>query len=169
MAGHLCWIHLFLSVQASVWLSWCFDPKTPPVSGVWRPSTPCVRWSNPGFALIYSAIHPLPFASFVMSLVIVVCHSLSSHSRYCLHSHLIAEIKNTTLRTLLHLKFIHFLCICFKIGHVFKKNFPLSDTDSLPGSVPGLVPAACEGGDGGSVQRRLLSELVSRELLGCAH
>lgn len=93
----------------------------------------------------------------------------SSHSLYCLRPHLIAEIKNTTLCALPHLKYIHFLCICFKSGHVFKKNFPLSDTDSLPGSVPGLVPAACEGRGGGSVQRRLLSELVSGKLLGCAH
>lgn len=45
-------------MQASVRPSWCFGQRTQPVSGVWRPSTPCVRWSNPGFD--HLSFCPLP-------------------------------------------------------------------------------------------------------------
>lgn len=123
-------------MQASVWLSWCFDQRTQPVCGVWRPSTPCVRWSNPGFVLIHSAppltFAPLPFASFL--------HPFSHHllsdftpSSISLQRLEIeptfkcpAEVKNNNLCALPHLKWIIwvFFANCFKTGHVFKKYFP---------------------------------------------
>lgn len=60
-----CWsscfwksIHLSVSTQAHIWPSWCSDLKTLRVSGAWRPSTPCVRWNNPGLALIFCPFSP---------------------------------------------------------------------------------------------------------------
>lgn len=124
-------------MQASVWLSWCFDQKTQPVCGVWRPSTPCVRWSNPGFALIHSALHltfaPLPFASFFISLVIIVCQispfvfsfSLMPWEPYPTFR-CSAEIKNAALCALPHLKWIHFFCeFVSNLGMCSKKNLSL--------------------------------------------
>ena len=65
-------------LQASIWLSWCFDQKTRPACGVWRPSTPCVRWSNPGFALVYSALHHLTFAPLCFCFLPLFSHHLLS-------------------------------------------------------------------------------------------
>lgn len=114
--------------------------------------------------------HPSSLTFALLPFVIIFSSSSSSlMPRPCPTFKCSAEIKNTTLCALPHLKLIHFMWICFKAGHVFKNFFPLSDTDSLPGSVPGPVPAACEGGGWGNDQKRLLSELVSGELLGRPH
>lgn len=56
----------------------------------------------------------------------------------------------------------------FKKSRCFRKSL-LCLTDSLPGSIWGLVPAAREGGGRRSVQERMLPELVSGELPGCSH
>lgn len=132
-AGHLvpvCWIHLSLFMQASIWLSWCFGQKTQPVSGVWRPFTPCVRWSNPGFALIYSAhLCSSPFC-FISSVIIFYQMSLFVFSfslmPWDLNPQLYALLK---LKTLLYVHCLirnemFFLWVGFKTGHVFKKSFP---------------------------------------------
>lgn len=128
-AGHLvlvCWSHLSLSMQASVWPSWCFDQKTQPVSGVWRPSTPCVRWSNPGFALIFSAPH-LTFA-FCFFLHLSSHHHHLSNVALCPWPYptfkCSAEIKNTTLCALPHQKLILFYEFVSKLG-MCSKNLSL--------------------------------------------
>ena len=66
--------------------------------------------------------------------------------------------------------FLFFCCkFAYGTGHAFKNILPISDADSFPGSVPGPVPAACEGRWESIAQERLLSKLVFGELLGCPH
>ena len=152
-------------MQASIWPSWCFDRKIQPVSGAWRRSTPCVRWSNPGFALIHSLV--THYASFFVFLdIFSLSHSCliiwySDCSQYVKP---VLQQKHCTLSCVIQ---IAFFVKWFQNWANVQKTFPLCESDSLPGQVPGVVPAACEGGSWGNVQKRLLSKLVSGKLLGC--
>lgn len=120
----------FCVMQATVWPSWCFDQKTQPVSGVWRPSTPCVRWSNPGFDQIYSALHlssnPLPFASVFVSLVVIVCQSLLSSIPWLYITFKgTAVLKTLLLCTLPNLKWIHSFVGLIQNWACIQKNLSL--------------------------------------------